>query len=63
MDEEAKRKGISAIVGGGESPGITNVMCYLGAEGMSSVDSAKILVGAEKLEARCDISLFSLYSY
>ncbi|MFI5420035.1 MAG: saccharopine dehydrogenase family protein [Nitrososphaerales archaeon] len=47
LNEEAKRKEISAIVGGGESPGITNVMCYLGAEGMSSVDSAKILVGAK----------------
>ena len=49
LDEEAKREGISAIVGGGESPGITNVMCYPGAEGMSEVDSVKILVGARDL--------------
>jgi saccharopine dehydrogenase (NAD+, L-lysine-forming) len=49
LDEEAKRQGISGIVGGGESPGITNVMCYLGAKGMSSVNYAKILVGAKDM--------------
>jgi len=51
LNEEAKRKGVSAIVGGGESPGITNVMCYFGAEGMSAVDSAKILVAARDASA------------
>src|SRR5579864_3923288 len=49
LDAEAKDKGVSAIVGGGESPGITNVMSYLGAEGMSEVESVKILVGAKDL--------------
>ena len=42
LNEEAKSRGISAIVGGGESPGITNVMCALTAEGMTGVESVKI---------------------
>jgi lysine 6-dehydrogenase len=49
LDAEAKSNGISAIVGGGESPGITNVMSYFGAQGMSQVDSVKIFVGAKDL--------------
>ena len=49
LNEEAKTKGISAVVGGGESPGITNVMCYFGAEGMSTVKFAKIFVGAREI--------------
>jgi lysine 6-dehydrogenase len=49
LNAEAKGKDISAIVGGGESPGITNVMSFAGAEGMSEVDSVKILVGAKDL--------------
>ncbi|MDA4112170.1 MAG: saccharopine dehydrogenase NADP-binding domain-containing protein [Thaumarchaeota archaeon] len=49
LDEEARSQGIAGIVGGGESPGITNVMCRLAAEEMSSVDYAKILVGAREI--------------
>jgi len=49
LDPEAKSRGISAIVGGGESPGITNVMAFFGAQGMSEVESVKILVGAKEL--------------
>jgi len=48
LDSEAKARGISAVVGGGESPGITNVMCALAAEGLSSVESVKIYAGARE---------------
>jgi lysine 6-dehydrogenase len=47
LDEDAKSCGISAIVGGGESPGITNVMCALAAEGLSKIESVKIYAGAK----------------
>jgi lysine 6-dehydrogenase len=48
LDSEAKSRGISAVVGGGESPGITNVMCMLAAEGLGSVESVKIYAGAKE---------------
>jgi lysine 6-dehydrogenase len=48
LHEEASKNCISAIVGGGESPGITNVMCALATEGMSSVDLVKIYAGAKE---------------
>lgn len=48
LDGEAKKAGISAIVGGGESPGITNVMSSLAAEEMVKVDSIKIYAGAKE---------------
>jgi len=48
LDPDAKSHGISAVVGGGESPGITNVMCALATEGMTKVDSVKIYAGAKE---------------
>ena len=36
------------VVGGGESPGITNVMCALVAEGLESVDSVKVYAGSKE---------------
>src|SRR5579862_5781292 len=48
LDSEAKARGISAVVGGGESPGITNVMCALAADGLTSVESVKIYAGAKE---------------
>jgi lysine 6-dehydrogenase len=48
LDKDAKSHGTSAVVGGGESPGITNVMCALAAEGMTKVDSLKIYAGAKE---------------
>jgi lysine 6-dehydrogenase len=49
LDAEARSRGISAVVGGGESPGITNVMCALAAEGMDAVESIKIYAGAREV--------------
>ncbi len=48
LDSEAKTRGISMVVGGGESPGITNVMCALVAEGLESVDSVKVYAGSKE---------------
>jgi lysine 6-dehydrogenase len=48
LDKEAKKAGISAIVGGGESPGITNVMARFCSDDLSSVESVKIYVGAKE---------------
>lgn len=46
LDPEAKAASVSTVVGGGESPGITNVMCALAAEEMISVESVKVYAGA-----------------
>ncbi len=48
LDADARRHGITAIVGGGESPGITNVMCAYGAQGLKTVRSLKIFAGARE---------------
>ena len=55
LDSEAKARGISAVVGGGESPGITNVMCALAAEGLSSVESVKIYAGARETSSNAGL--------
>lgn len=52
LDEEAKKSGISAVVGGGESPGITNVMCAFAAEDMTAVESVKVYAGAKEVEVK-----------
>lgn len=48
LDSEAKKAGITAIVGSGESPGITNVMARLCAEDFSEIDSVGIYAGAKE---------------
>jgi lysine 6-dehydrogenase len=48
LDSEAKKAGISAIVGGGESPGITNVMARFCAEDFDSIDDVAIYAGAKE---------------
>ncbi len=55
LDEEFKSRGISAVVGGGESPGITNVMCELAAKGMEEVESVKIFAGARETTENQDL--------
>jgi len=52
LDADAKTAGVSAVVGGGESPGITNVMCALAAEEMVSVESVKVYAGARDTGSR-----------
>jgi lysine 6-dehydrogenase len=48
LDQEAKHHSVSAIVGGGESPGITNVMAKLCADELSSIERIRIFVGARE---------------
>jgi len=48
LDGEAKKAGVTAIVGGGESPGITNVMSAFAAEGFSQVESVKVFAGTKE---------------
>ncbi len=45
LNEQAKKAGVTAVLGGGESPGITNVMCASSAERMDSVQEIRIRVG------------------
>ncbi len=51
LDQEAKRAGISAVLGGGESPGISNVMCAASAREMDSVEEIRIRVGGREMTA------------
>jgi lysine 6-dehydrogenase len=48
LDKETKKAGISAIVGGGESPGITNMMARMCAEKLDQVKDVKIYAGARE---------------
>ncbi len=48
LNNEAKRAGITSIVGGGESPGITNVMSASCAEDLSTVETIKVYAGAKE---------------
>jgi lysine 6-dehydrogenase len=48
LDKEAKQAGISAIVGGGESPGITNVMARMCAEVLDHTEKVCIYAGAKE---------------
>jgi len=42
LDEQARKAGITAIIGMGASPGITNLVAKLGASKMDSVDSIRL---------------------
>jgi len=46
LNDPAQRAGVTAVLGGGESPGITNVMCAASAEKLDSVEEIRIRVGA-----------------
>ncbi len=49
LDPEAERAGITAVLGGGESPGISNVMCAASAREMDSVEEVRIRVGGREM--------------
>jgi saccharopine dehydrogenase-like NADP-dependent oxidoreductase len=55
LDDEAKKSGVSAVVGGGESPGITNLMCAFAAREMTMVESVKIYAGAREVSESEDL--------
>ncbi len=49
LGPEAKQAGITAVLGGGESPGISNVMCAASAREMDSVEEVRIRVGGREM--------------
>jgi saccharopine dehydrogenase-like NADP-dependent oxidoreductase len=59
FDQAAQRAGVTAVIGGGESPGITNIMCRCSAEEMDSVEEIRIRVGAREMwHSKSDKLLF-----
>ncbi len=55
LDSPAKKAGVTAVLGAGESPGITNIMCAASAEELDSVEEIRIRVGArEAAEQKSD---------
>jgi saccharopine dehydrogenase-like NADP-dependent oxidoreductase len=52
LDKPFKHKGLTAILGAGCAPGITNVMTRAAADGFDRVTSVRIRVGARDLNAK-----------
>jgi saccharopine dehydrogenase-like NADP-dependent oxidoreductase len=52
LDKSFKREGLTAILGAGCSPGITNVMIHAAADRFDRITSVRIRVGARDLNAR-----------
>ncbi len=52
LDNQFKRAGLTAILGAGCSPGITNVMIRAAADRFERIDSVRIRVGSKDLNAR-----------
>lgn len=48
LNDVARRAGVTAVLGGGASPGITNVMCATSAQHLDSVQEMRIRVGAKQ---------------
>jgi saccharopine dehydrogenase-like NADP-dependent oxidoreductase len=48
MDDAARRAYITAVLGGGESPGVTNVLCAASAENLEQVEDIKVSVGGRE---------------
>jgi saccharopine dehydrogenase-like NADP-dependent oxidoreductase len=48
LNDAAQRAGVTAVLGGGASPGITNVMCAASANELDSVEEMRIRVGAKQ---------------
>ncbi len=48
LNGSARQAGVTAVLGAGESPGITNVMCAASAEELDTVEEIKIRVGARE---------------
>jgi lysine 6-dehydrogenase len=55
LDEKAREAGVTAVLGAGESPGITNVMCAASREEMDSVEDVRIRVGGWEVGASSEL--------
>jgi lysine 6-dehydrogenase len=62
FDEEAKKKGITAISGCGVSPGITNVCVGRGVELLDKTENALIYVGGNPVEAKPPLKYRIVYA-
>ncbi len=59
LDDSARQAGVTAVLGAGESPGITNVMCASSSEELDSVEDVRIRVGArENVSSKSDNLVF-----
>ncbi len=59
LGESARQAGVTAVLGAGESPGITNVMCAASREELDSVEDIRIRVGArETADSKSDKVVF-----
>jgi lysine 6-dehydrogenase len=50
LDNSARKAGVTAVLGAGESPGITNVMCASSGQELDTVEDIRIRVGAREKE-------------
>ncbi len=48
LDTDARRAGVTAVLGGGESPGVSNVMCAASAEKMDIVEAIRVRAGGRE---------------
>jgi lysine 6-dehydrogenase len=48
MDSIAREAGVTAVLGAGESPGMTNIMCAASAKELDAVEEIRIRVGARE---------------
>jgi len=48
MNSTAREAGVTAVLGAGESPGMTNIMCAASAETLDAVEEIRIRVGARE---------------
>ncbi len=51
LNEKATRAGVTAVLGAGESPGITNVLCAMSSQELDSVEDIRIRVGGREKTA------------
>ncbi len=59
LDDEARQSSLTMVLGGGESPGITNVMCARSAEKLDYVEEIRIRVGGvEETDSASDRLVF-----
>ncbi len=59
LNDQARESNVTAVLGGGESPGITNVLVALCAENLDTVEAIRIRVGGREIsESKSNQTLF-----
>ncbi len=49
LNDSAKKADVTAVLGAGESPGITNVMCACSADELNPIEAIRVRVGAREI--------------